>query len=75
MIRSLFGLGVLIGGDDLCGSPVSADSAVDVKIERGQESVGGVLKKDFHPRRVLIMIEQGDDFSDQAGGGFKQVPG
>jgi hypothetical protein len=63
---------VLFGGfgDDLQVIFAAADAGVDPQVERLEEAEGAVFEEDFHPGRVMVVVEEGDGFSDEGHGGF-----
>jgi len=73
MIRGLFRLFFVTLRDKLGGVMISADAAVDVEVERDQESVRGAIEENLHPGRIVVVVEEGDDFTDKAGGCFKKT--
>jgi len=52
---------------------ISADAAVDVEVEGNEESIGGVIEENFHPQGIVLMVEEGYDFTDKTSGCFKKT--
>ena len=73
MIRSLVRLSFIILWNELGCVVISADAAVDVEVEGNEESIGGVIEENFHPQGIVLMVEEGYDFTDKTSGCFKKT--